>query len=418
VGRRLILAGIAIVVLTGAGLLVAAGRESAPPRLGLGPRSAEGLVNSIGVNVHFSYVDTAYVRQAEVLARLRELGVRHVRDGMPYQIPAMREGLRAVSRQGIRGTLIGDPRLDPGPMVADSVALMGDGIAAFEGPNELDGTGNPAWPAMLRDYMPALEGAVRKEAPGVPVIGPSLLDPASRISLPAGLPGVFNAHPYPQAGPPEPAIGDAIRDLRASGRDREAFLTESGYHNALRATTGQPPVSEEAAAVYLPRLLVTAYGAGVRRTFIYELLDEKPDPGLLDPEQHFGLLRQDLSPKPAFQAVRTLIAALRASPGRRRSDEPSWSLRLLGEGDVERLALARRDGSRVIALWRRVSVWDEGARRPVDPEPLPVEMSFRPGADDVVVWRPSISSRPVMRRAHARRLALELGGDLVLVSLR
>jgi hypothetical protein len=415
---RLILAGMAIVVLAAAGVLIAAGRESPPPPIGPELRSARGLVDSIGVNVHFSYVDTSYVHQAEVLARLRELGVRHVRDGMPYPIPAMRAGLRAVTRQGIRATLIGDPRLDPGPMVADSVTLMGDGIAGFEGPNELDASGDPAWPATLRDYMPALKAAVRKEAPDVPVIGPSFIDPASRSRLPPGVPGRFNAHPYPDGGPPEPAIGDAIRDLRASGRDRGAVFTESGYHNALGATTGQPPVSEEAAAVYLPRLLVAAYGAGAQRTFIYELLDEKPDPGLLDPEQHFGLLRRDLSPKPAFQAVRTLISALRASPGGRRSGDLSWSIRVLGEGDVERLALARRDGSRVIALWRPVSVWDEAARRPIDPEPLRIQLSFRPEVDDVVVWRPSLSSQPVLRSARARRLSLELGGDLVLVSVR
>ena len=85
---------------------------------------------------------------------------------------------------------------------------------------------------------------------------------------------------------------------------RGAVFTEAGYHNALSSTTGQPPASEEAAAVYMPRLLATAFGAGVERTFIYELVDEKPDPGLIDAEQHFGLLRNDLSPKPAFTASR------------------------------------------------------------------------------------------------------------------
>ena len=40
-------------------------------------------MDSIGVVVHLNYVDTAYARQAELVARLRELGVRHVRDAMP-----------------------------------------------------------------------------------------------------------------------------------------------------------------------------------------------------------------------------------------------------------------------------------------------------------------------------------------------
>jgi hypothetical protein len=34
------------------------------------------------------------------------------------------------------------------------------------------------------------------------------------------------------------------------------------------------------------------------------------------------------------------------------------------------------------------------------------------------VWRPSVSSQPVLRQARARQLQLSLGGDLVLVSVR
>jgi hypothetical protein len=418
VSRRLVPALAGVIALAIAALIVAAGRESDAPPLRTNGLSAEAFVDSVGVNVHFSYVDTAYVRQADVFSRLRELGVRHVRDSVPTPVEALRAGLRGASRRGIRSTLIADATLDPRLTVADSVALIGDGIAAFEGPNELDASGDPAWPATLRSYMPRLAAAVQDQAPEVPVIGPSFINPASRAALPHTLPGRFNGHPYPQGAPPEPALGDALRELRGPEAERGVVFTETGYHNALEATTGQPPVSEQAAAVYLPRALLTAFGAGVRRTFIYELLDEKPDPGLLDPEQHFGLLRNDLSRKPAFTAIRTLVGAMRASPGRGSRGPLPWRLRVPGEGDVERLTLTRRDGSEVIALWRPVSVWDSEAREPVEPSPLPVELSFRRGAQDLVVWRPSVSGRPVLRRQNARRLELELEGDVVLVSVR
>jgi hypothetical protein len=195
------------------------------------------------------------------------------------------------------------------------------------------------------------------------------------------------------------------------------YFTETGYHNAYAATTGQPPVSEEAAAVYLPRALVAAFGAGVRRTFVYELLDEKPDPGLHDPEQHFGLLRNDLSPKPAFTAIKTLIAAVRASPGSGSGVLP-WDLRAPEDADVQHVVLARRDGSRAIAIWRPVSVWDTDERRAVDPGSVAIELLWGRTASDVTVWRPSVSEQPVLRRAQARRLKLDLAGDLVLVSFR
>ena len=40
------------------------------------------------------------------------------------------------------------------------------------------------------------------------------------------------------------------------------------------------------------------------------------------------------------------------------------------------------------------------------------------GAHDVEVWRPSVSTQPVMRSKLTRGLSLQLEGDVVLVSLR
>ncbi len=321
---------------------------------------------------------------------------------------------------GIGATVgTGDIEVDPALAVADSLRVMGTGIDAFEGPNEFDNSGDPGWPAKLGAYMPALRAAVREQAPGVPVIGPSFVNPSSRRLLPSDLPGLLNAHPYPGGGPPEPVLAAALREFAKERGRRPVLFTETGYHNALEDTDEQPPASEEAAAVYLPRLLVTAFGAGVRRTFIYELLDEKPDPGLRDLQQHFGLLRNDLSPKPAFRAIATLIAALRTSPGANgRRQRLRWDLEVDSGETVERLTLARRDGSRVLALWRPVSVWDEHDLRRVEPRPLSVELRFGRRARDLTVWRPSQSTVPVLHRKATDHLRLALGGDLVLVSLR
>jgi hypothetical protein len=394
-------------------------RDPDPPPLRSGALPAGAFVDSIGVVTHLNYFDTAYARLPELLLRLRELGVRHIREAAPAREGPHADALRAVAAAGLRATVgVGDPGSDPAVWVADAIAVMGDRIAAFEAPNELDNTDYTNWPAQLRTYMPALAAAVRAQAPGVPVIGPSFIDPASRARIPADLPGWFNGHPYSGGEPPEGALDQALDERRATAPDRAAVFTEAGYHNALAATTGQPPTSEEAAAVYLPRLLVTAFAGGVRRTFVYELIDEKPETGLVDPEQHFGLLRNDLSPKPAFRAIKTLIDAVQASPGARRGEEPRWELDVPADERVERLVLARADGSRLIAVWRPVSVWDRDTRQPIDPGALDVELSFADPARDVAVWRPSLSPQPIAARPHVRRLPLRLEGDLVLVSFR
>lgn len=394
--------------------------NSDPPPLRPGERSAEAFTDSVGVTVHFNYTGTAYERQSELLERLNQLGVRHLRDAMPGPGLPLAVGLQAARRKGIRATLAtGDVARDPADAVFDSLAIVGrDGIDAFEGPNELDISGAPDWQATLRAYMPDLAHAVRRQAPDVPVIGPSFVYPDSREQLPDDLPGLLNGHPYPGGAQPEPTLGAELDRMPGHARARGVVFTETGYHNALRATGGHPPASEEASAVYLPRLLLSAFGAGVRRTFIYELADVAPEPALADPVQHFGLLRNDLSPKPAFTAIQTLMRALDASPGPGPPDRSDWRLRGDGAEDVQRLTLVRRDYSRVIALWRTVSVWDRDARRPLAPGSQAVEVVLRPGARDLAVWRPSVSTRPVLRRKAVQRLPLELEGDVVLVSFR
>jgi hypothetical protein len=424
--RLMLAALVALLVVLAGAVAIETGHEKGGPPLGApalrtSALPADAFVNSIGVSVHLPYTDTAYVRQAEIIARLRELGISHVRDGMPLGRPALLQGLPALRAAGIRATLVGEIDRDPNGSVAESVAVMGGAIDAFEAPNELDNiaiSGAPDWPAKLRAYMPALASAARRQAPGVAVVGPSLIDSGNRTKLPRNLPGMFNGHPYSGGVEPEPALTQALLERRRTTPHRPAVFTETGYHNALNATTGQAPVSEAAAAIYIPRLLMTAFGAGVKRTFIYEFADEKPDPGLIDPEQHFGLLRNDLSPKPAFTAVQTMIRAVEESSGPASSPHLGWRLDVNGY-EVKRLTLQRRDGSRVIALWRPVSVWDIQERHPIDPGHVRVRLRFGGfGARDVTVWRPSVSTQPVLRRAHARQLGLSLAADLVLVSVR
>ncbi len=420
--RRRPLLAVAVAIAAGGlavGVALLLEREPHSPELARGELSAAAFVDSIGVVTHLPYVDTAYGRRADVVARLRELGVRHIRDAAPALTGPAADGLREVSAAGIDGTLGADISVDPARWVSDSLAVMGDRVAAFEAPNEVDNADDPEWPAKLSDYMSRLAAAVRDKAAGRPVIGPSLVDPASRTRLPRGLPGLFNAHPYSGGLLPEPTLDLAIDEWHATAQHRKAVFTETGYHNALGATVGQPPASEEAAAVYIPRLLLTAFGAKVSRTFIYELVDVRPDPTLGDPVQHWGLLRNDFSPKPAFTALKTLIAIVRGSPGPGLDGRLDWSLKTDGDDQVERLVLVRKDGSRVIALWRPVSIWDRDARQPVDPGHVGVEVAF-PGreAQDLSVWRPSVSSAPIMRRSRARRIPLRLQGDVVLISLR
>ena len=416
--RRLAAVLAALLVVAGAIALFSDPGEN-PPQTTDEVLSAEGLVNSIGVNVHLGYADTAYADHPTIFGRLRELGAGHIRDATAHANPLLTAGLRAAARVGLRGTLITDPATDARVQLDASLQAMGTGVEAFEGPNELDDGTTLGWAGTLSQFMPRLAAEVSRVAPGTSLIGPSFIDSSSRTEIQDDLPGLFNGHPYAGGDPPEPALGRAMGDWVGADTSRGPVFTETGYHNALAAPSYHTPVSEEAAAIYIPRTLVTAFGAGSQRTFLYELADSKPDPSLTDPQQHFGLLRNDLTPKPAFTAVQTLIRALRRSPGAPKSPVPLPEIGIPGDEDVRKLRLMRSDGSPVVALWRPVSVWDDSTRRPADPGVVTVDLSFSGReAHDVEVWRPSVSGLPVEQRPAADSISLGLAGDLVLVSWR
>ena len=79
---------------------------------------------------------------------------------------------------------------------------------------------------------------------------------------------------------------------------------------ATNTTNGHLPVPEDVAGVYTPRVLLDHYLRGEKRVYTYELVDEFDDPGLTDPEAHFGLLHRDFTPKPAFSAMKNLLGLL------------------------------------------------------------------------------------------------------------
>jgi hypothetical protein len=375
---------------------------------------ASAFLDSIGVGLHLNYVDTAYGRQAEVIERLRELGVRHIRDAVPVNAPPLSQGLRAATDLGARATLVIDIKIPPRTGVADALREVGPGVEAFEPPNELDTSGLPDWSGRLRAFLPALRMAIRENGVDVPVVGPSFVDVANYRSVaPSGY-DMVNVHAYQGGKPPEAPLEEHLRRARELVPRRPIVFTETGYHNALATRSGQPPVSERAAAAYMPRALLWAFAAGVRRTFVYELLDEKPDPQLLDPEQHFGLLRQDLSPKPAFLALRNLIAAVRRSPGTagRSAVAPTIS----ASEPVERVVLERADGSFAVALWRPAAVWDRSTRRPLDPGRASVRLTWPEAVHDLTEVRPTRGGEPVRSVGSTDRLELELEGDVALVS--
>jgi hypothetical protein len=390
------------------------------------PKSASAFRDSVGVSTHIVYYDTAYGDWAKVVARVEELGVRHVRDGV-YGNPSApwrdwnERYYHAVELAAARGIRFAFGMGRPGNKAGTLDQLIGvvagrlrHAAEALEAPNEFDHyVGGRRWPDRLAAYNRALYRKAKSHPSlrSLPVVGPSFatadgprLLGDQRPWLDAG-----NIHPYTGGLSPDPRHlrSEFARASVTAGR-KPVWATEAGFHNATRAAGGQPPVSEQAGAVYLLRTFLEHFASGIERTYAYELVDQFPDPARRTADHHFGLLRYDFSPKPAFTALRNLLALVGPAGGR----PPMRPLRMTVSGDrgqVRRLVLQRSDGTYLVALWRLASVWDREERRALPVAPRPVEIGL-PGAESVRVADPIRSAAARGLRLRRASVRLKLGG--------
>jgi hypothetical protein len=386
------------------------------------PAPAAAFADSVGVNVHMSYAESAYA-DPRIAERVREVGVRHVRDGLELGRPDQWARLLELARVGARSTLIlGDPR--EGDIPALLATLRNDvrpAVEAVEGPNEYDASGDPRWAEALRRYQRELAASLERDPAlrGLPLLGPSFVERDSRMELGdlSGALDLGNLHPYPGGSAPESGLPSEVGLARVVAAAKPLVATETGYHNALEATYGQPPVTEEVAADYLPRLYFSHFAAGIRRTFWYELVDEYTNPERDDAEQHFGLLRRDLSRKPAFSALANLNRIVRDQGEAEAQLEP-LAMRVTAEEEVRRVLLQRRDGTYLLALWRPVELERVPENGSADVRAVPVSVELTGPPERARIYRPSRSARPQPMRTGDGSLRLRLDGELAILELQ
>jgi hypothetical protein len=392
---------------------------------------AENFVQSIGVNTHVIYDSTSYGRFDLVRSRLKELGVSHIRDGICATCAWQHDRLRTLAADGIRSNLlIGKPTDSAATFSANIAAVkkLGSVVDAVEGANEWDlfSGRSPSWVSQDRAHQQRLWNAVQADPAlrALPVIGPSLVfwweSPSSWDKLGDVSPWMTfgNSHGYPGGRPPEATVGAEITRARKVSGTKPIYMTEAGYHNALKqANQDHPAVSEAVAATYMPRLFLENFRSGVRRTYAYELLDELAGRAAVDQEQSFGLVRADYSPKPAFTALQNLIALLSDKGTPIAGADVSLTVTTTA-GDLRRLVLRKRDGSVHVVLWRAGSVWNERTRTPLTVPSANVTVRFNQGATSVTAYRPVSSRSGTALGVQSGAVTVPVGADPVVLHKR
>ncbi|HEU5038904.1 MAG TPA: fibronectin type III domain-containing protein [Nocardioides sp.] len=419
-GRALLACALAVVVLAPG---TAFGAERHPRRAiaELPAVPSDSVVDSYGVGIHLNFLDTPY-RDTDVVAdALAGLGVRHVRDDLYLDAPRQYRAIARVAARGVGFDLImGRPGAGTPADYVSTVAdeLPAGAVESLEGANEWDLFGGDGWVGEVRTWQQDLYAAAKADdaTADLPVLAPALAFRWNYADLGDVSPAadLANAHMYPGGYEPSNEIGAITRAVRQSMATQPLVTTEAGYTNALGSTGSHRPVPEDVAGAYYPRLLLEHVARGEQRVYSYELIDSFDDPDTTNPEAHFGLLRHDLSPKPAYTAMQNLLALL-DDPGPSFIPEPLAVTADGLSGDARYLLTERRDGGYVLLLWRDVRIWDpvQQQRLPVTPDRATVRLDV---PHTLTVYRPTDGADPVRQRV-GTSVPVELDGQVTAIAI-
>jgi hypothetical protein len=388
--------------------------------------AADTFVDTAGVNIHLHYDGTVYRDNFPLIqTRLAELGIRHVRDGLiDTTWQAYYDRHNALGRAGIKSDFITSPNLST-TLLQDYPIRMADSFEAYEAPNEYNLSGDPQWTVTMRATLEQLH-ALRNQ-PSLarfPVFGPSLTDGSADLALGdvSSLIDFGNMHNYFSGRNPgttgwgEDGYGSIdwnLRMLALSAGDRPAITTETGYTNDAALPASIP---ESVAATYMPRVLIEQFIKGIRRTYIYELCD-LPSSGVAD-QSGYGLLRSDGTAKPAFGALKGLLALL-ADPGPVFAVTPLPYM-LLADQDIHSMAFQKRDGTYYLALWVEAPAFDmnTGTAIVVPAQSATIKLSKPYRLLSVNQWQPDGSVIESASSEQTASFSLSITDRLQIVELR
>jgi hypothetical protein len=302
---------------------------------------------------------------------------------------------------------------------------MSSAIEAFEGANELDNN-DATWTTDYASFQVALFQAVKSSKyAALPVLSNALAgsDRGNQLVIPKGvsLPSFMdfgNMHTYPITLTPTNGIAQHITDYgKYVSGTKPLMVTETGYHNAVNATqclTWWPGISEAAGGKYAVRTYLEYFNLGIKRSFLYELIDEHVDPTCN--ESNMGLLRNDGTEKPAFKAVANL-AALLTDPG------PAFTPRTLkytlsgASALVHQTLLAKRNGRVYVVLWQDAVSYDTAAKQDITVPAQSVTLSIEDSFAHVSLYLPFNAPTAASAPSFAHTLRVDVPDHPLVIEL-
>ena len=374
--------------------------------------AADDFVGRIGVNTHFAFTwDPDYDNYTAIVQRMKEANIRLTREHVYYEPGHPNDTerhmiFRHMVANGIRIMCIADDRtagMNPiTPAKIDYINTQSNNACAyFEGQNEPDLRDGWTTSGIVSSQQALFNAVNGSQRPDVPVLGPSVFrkDSAQTIGT------AFNAytdmganvHPYHQDFRPSFGLpGDLqarIDAWRAMTPGKKLVSTEEGYDTC---PSGCQPisVSENVQSKYTLRVLFwSLFDADFERVMLYEMIDE-PSANWSNGE-HYGLLRSDLTPKPAYTSLKRLTSLL-AEPNASPFTPQGLSYSLSGSiANVRYFVLQKSNGTHYLVLYQDVPSWNSSADTEISNPNKSLTVNLGSPASRVLVHRPHSSATPV-----------------------
>ncbi len=348
------------------------------------------FLDSLGVNVHLNYTDGAYARLDRVAEDMRYLGLAHVRTHDGGDVVDL-DSYARLAQGGLRYNLIATyDRIDETvDFAARLMSRVPGSVASIEGFNEINN-----WPVVYRgmtgeDAARAAQvelyakAKARAELADVPVLyftGGQKTDDITNMADAA------NFHAYSNnALQPRQFLQRAMSEYGGAAARLPRMNTEFGNFTLPEGWPKRKPywanytqlgVDEATQAKIVLNAYFEGVQLGIARSYVYELLDQKPDPRGAEPEFHFGLFTFEHRPKASARALHQMTRFLERTRSNSALGEVEAKLETTGDM-IGKVAIRRVDGSLIVALWNRTEFWrwDQYSSEPTNAAPMAT--SFR-----------------------------------------
>jgi hypothetical protein len=278
------------------------------------PEKQFSLVDSLGVQVLLRTFPSAYHDWDRVHACLKYIGLRHLRAGAPQRGTAGYLLTEKAAAAGYRFTFTMRHNRDFRLEMADLERFARDHpncIEAVEGPNEIDhqpvsfgGIVDTKAQAQLNPAAAiAYQAALYKAIKGSSVLRGVSVIAFSDFAQHQQMADFSNTHVYPRNGKTFSSRLSGMH-ARMDVAGRPIIITETGF-NSLPTAVPFAGTDEAAQAKLVADLVTSLPHAGIRRAFIFELIDAYPPTEKMD--THFGLFRYNYTPKPAAETLRAMV---------------------------------------------------------------------------------------------------------------